>query len=95
MQEDDRRVSVVLALPQSCQRTTLMLAPGQTVADAVTASGLAAECERLTGYAPAAYGIYGRKVRGEHRPADGDRIELLRALEIDPRERRRGRAERG
>ena len=37
-------------------------------------------------------GIYGRLYAREHVPADGDRIELYRALKVDPRSSRRARA---
>jgi uncharacterized protein len=40
----------------------------------------------------AATGIYGQIFPREHVPADGDRIELYRALQIDPRARRRAQA---
>jgi putative ubiquitin-RnfH superfamily antitoxin RatB of RatAB toxin-antitoxin module len=41
-------------------------------------------------HAPA--GIYGRAVAREHIPSDGDRIELYRPLQVDPRVKRRLRA---
>jgi putative ubiquitin-RnfH superfamily antitoxin RatB of RatAB toxin-antitoxin module len=37
-------------------------------------------------------GIYGRIYTRQHVPADGDRIELYRALQVDPRCSRRARA---
>jgi putative ubiquitin-RnfH superfamily antitoxin RatB of RatAB toxin-antitoxin module len=37
-------------------------------------------------------GIYGRIYTRQHVPADGDRIELYRALHVDPRCSRRARA---
>jgi putative ubiquitin-RnfH superfamily antitoxin RatB of RatAB toxin-antitoxin module len=39
-----------------------------------------------------ATGIWGRRVPREHVPADGERIELYRPLQFDPRERRRQRS---
>jgi uncharacterized protein len=39
-------------------------------------------------------GIYGRMVSRQHVPNDGDRIELYRALQLDPRSSRRARAAR-
>jgi hypothetical protein len=43
----------------------------------------------------AATGIYGRVCAREQVPADGDRIEVYRALLLDPRSSRRQRATRG
>jgi putative ubiquitin-RnfH superfamily antitoxin RatB of RatAB toxin-antitoxin module len=40
-------------------------------------------------------GIFGRVCERSHVPADGDRIELYRALPSDPRHARRERAGRG
>ncbi|RJS92739.1 RnfH family protein [Salinisphaera sp. Q1T1-3] len=89
-----RHVEVVLALPSGCRRRQVAIDWRDTIADAVAASGLAGICARETGQAPAAYGVYGRKVRPEDKPADGDRIEILRPLEIDPRAARRDRVAR-
>ena len=41
----------------------------------------------------AATGVYGTVYARAHIPADGDRIELYRPLNIDPRAQRRARAE--
>jgi putative ubiquitin-RnfH superfamily antitoxin RatB of RatAB toxin-antitoxin module len=41
----------------------------------------------------AATGVYGKVYGRAHVPADGDRIELYRPLNIDPRAQRRARAE--
>jgi putative ubiquitin-RnfH superfamily antitoxin RatB of RatAB toxin-antitoxin module len=55
------------------------------------------EARRLLGdsaadWEHAATGIYGRVCGRGHIPADGDRIELYRPLNIDPRAQRRARA---
>ena len=64
--------------------------PGTTVAEALAASRFAAE-------RPAALAIYGQVVSAQRVLAEGDRIELLRDLLINPMEarRRRADAERG
>ncbi|MEZ5499408.1 MAG: RnfH family protein [Steroidobacteraceae bacterium] len=38
-----------------------------------------------------AIAIFGQVVDADHVPADGDRVELLRPLALDPREQRRRR----
>lgn len=87
-------IIVVLALPAVCHRCRLVWHETYTVADYVAESGLADVCRRESGEAPAAYGVYGRKVGADHRPLPGMRIELLRTLKIDPRRARRERVAR-
>ncbi|MGH8207219.1 MAG: RnfH family protein [Steroidobacteraceae bacterium] len=69
----------------------LELPDGATLAEA-----LAAARERLGEHAAdwerAAAGIYGQMYPREHVPADGERIELYRPLQVDPRALRRARA---
>ncbi|CAJ23190.1 conserved hypothetical protein [Xanthomonas euvesicatoria pv. vesicatoria str. 85-10] len=78
----DRYSSVHLELPEGA----LELPEGATVAEAVAMSGLAVE------RAPAAYAVHGLIARPEQGLRDGDRVELLRPLLLDPKEARRRRA---
>lgn len=90
---DDLHVEVTYALPLKQWRVLLRLPPGSTVADAIERSNL-----RLT--------IRDLQVDDEHvgvfsRPAtlatalkDGDRVEIYRPLQCDPKEVRRQRAAR-
>jgi len=80
------KVEVVRARPQGAETVSLELPPSATVREAVTASGLAHDN---------LFGVFGRRVGPEHRLADGDRVEIYRPLEIDPKEARRRRAIRG
>jgi putative ubiquitin-RnfH superfamily antitoxin RatB of RatAB toxin-antitoxin module len=41
-----------------------------------------------------AYAIFGQRVEGDSPLRDGDRVELLRPLQADPKEARRQRVER-
>lgn len=79
-------VEVVLAWPQRVLSRRLQLQEGATVADAVTAAGLegSAEC-------PAA-AVHGVLARPQQVLLDGDRVELLRGLQADPKDNRRRRA---
>lgn len=81
------RVQVVLALPRVHHAATVELAAGATLADAVAASGL--PLEGIDGYA-----VFGVRADPGTTLRDGDRVELLRPLQMDPKEARRRRAER-
>jgi uncharacterized protein len=82
------RIEVVQAWPRRHLAMALDLAPGTTVADAVAASGL--ETAGISGYA-----VYGRRVEPGTSLRDGDRLELLRPLLLDPKDARRRRAAAG
>lgn len=79
------RVQVVRALPRFCESVELVLDEGATVADAVLASGLAAD-ERC------GLAVFGDRVDAGRVLVDGERVELLRPLLIDPKDARRRRA---
>ena len=81
------RVDVVLALPRGHRAVKLDLPEGARVADAVAASGL--PLDGIDGWA-----VYGVRVAAGHPLRDGDRVELLRPLRMDPKEARRRRAAR-
>ena len=80
------RVEVVYALAGTQEIVALQLPEGSSAGDAVAASGLAAEGARL--------GIGGREANPRQALHDGDRVEILRPLAVDPREARRLRARR-
>jgi putative ubiquitin-RnfH superfamily antitoxin RatB of RatAB toxin-antitoxin module len=83
------RIEIVYALAQTQTVLRLVLAPGATVKDAVERSGI---LQRLPPAAALNYGIFGRRVSADQRLTDGDRIEIYRPLQADPREARRARA---
>ena len=74
------------------ERVTLTLAPGATVADALRESGLLARHQlSLEGLR---FGVWS-KVRPADTPVrDRDRVEVYRALSVDPKEARRLRYKR-
>ena len=82
------RVEVLLALPRAHRAVALELADGATVGDAVAASGL--PLEGIDGYA-----VFGLRAAADAPLREGDRVELLRPLQLDPKEARRRRAARG
>jgi putative ubiquitin-RnfH superfamily antitoxin RatB of RatAB toxin-antitoxin module len=91
---DTLAVTVVVAGEGRITLTRVEVAPGSTVAEAVELSGA------LAGHAgldPGRLGfaIHGRAVRPEQGVEAGDRIEVLRPLLHDPRDRRRALAREG
>ncbi len=86
MQGRMMRIEVVMAWPRRHEARMLELAPGSTVADALQGIEWAALPE-VVGYA-----IFGVNAEGSTLLHEGDRVELLRGLQIDPKEARRRRA---
>ena len=81
-------VSVVRATPSRQVVRELALPRGATVADAIRAGGF----QETAGQAGVAVGVFGRVVDAATPLRDGDRVEIYRALKIDPKEARRRRA---
>lgn len=75
----DRQWVIPVALPE-----------GATAIDALRASQLAAQCPEVVPER-ATLGVFGKVVAADHRLRDGDRVEVYRPLECDPREARRAR----
>jgi len=85
------RVEVVYALATAQDCVSLKLEVGAVARQAVGASGLIERHPELVA-AHWRFGISGREVSPETPLHDGDRVEILRALEINPNEARRRRA---
>jgi len=86
-------VTVVYAAPERIWRIAVELPAGACVMDAVRASGLV----ELLGEAQlsaAPVGIFGAVCAPDTALRAGDRVEIYRALPVDPKEARRRRAER-
>lgn len=79
------KVEVIRAWPRRFERVELELSPGSVVADAL---------ERVPpGADEVAIAIHGVRASADTPLAEGDRIELLRPLQADPKESRRRRAQ--
>lgn len=92
----DALVRVVLAWSPAAREVVelaLELPAGSTVADALAAGRQAGHAETLDRMLPEA-GVWGRRVGGSHVLRDGDRMELYRALTVDPKVARRERFSR-
>lgn len=86
--EADIQVEVVFATADQQQLIQVTLPAGATVYDAITNSSIAR-------YFPEydldvlQVGVWGRLAARDRVLSDGDRVELYRALELDPRDARR------
>jgi len=84
------RIEVVCAQPGRAWRLMLALPDGSTVADALAAADLPAKVPGLV-VDPDCLAIYGRTASPGDALRDGDRIEVLRPLVVDPMQARRRR----
>ena len=84
-------VELVFAMPEKQVLKTMTLSEGATVADVIEEGNLLAEFPGLLLENTQA-GIWGRPVGRDQVVGDGDRVELYRPLEMDPREARRLKA---
>lgn len=84
-------IEVVYALPRKAWRVALVLPEGATVADALAAADLP---DRAPGAVVDAesLAIFGRTVTPDTPLRTGDRVEVLRPLQVDPKQARRQRA---
>jgi putative ubiquitin-RnfH superfamily antitoxin RatB of RatAB toxin-antitoxin module len=82
---------VVYALPGAEDAVSLEVAPGTTLRDAIHASGLIERHPEID-LDRQKIGIYGTVKAPEAPAAHGDRIEIYRALLVEPKEARRKRA---
>lgn len=82
-------VEVCYALADGATRTAVTVEVGTTVDDAVARSGIVARLGLDS--AALAYAVFGRRATGTTVLAEGDRVELLRPLTVDPKEARHRR----
>ena len=82
------RIELVRAWPQRHQSTSVELADGANVGDALAASGWRLDAE-FVGLA-----VFGQAATPATVLHAGDRVELLRGLQLDPKQARRLRAAR-
>jgi putative ubiquitin-RnfH superfamily antitoxin RatB of RatAB toxin-antitoxin module len=82
-------VSVVYALPERYWCVQLRVPANATVGDALAAAALTAPGLEVV---PERLAVFGRAVGLDAPLHDGDRIEILRPLAIDPKDARRLRA---
>jgi uncharacterized protein len=81
---------VAYATPARAHLWTVELAPEASIADAISAARSLAPLENVP-WEGSPVGIFGALRARTDVPADGDRIEIYRALACDPRQERRER----
>lgn len=84
-------VEVVYALRDIQTIKAVELPMGATVAQAIGASGMLAQFPEID-LSRQALGIFGSRVGANDSVANGDRVEIYRSLQADPKELRRRRA---
>jgi putative ubiquitin-RnfH superfamily antitoxin RatB of RatAB toxin-antitoxin module len=84
-------IEVVYALPGKQRVVTLRVEPGTTAAQAVRRCGILSECPEID-LGRAKLGVFGRRIDHDAAVQAGDRIEIYRPLEVDPKTIRRLRA---
>ena len=85
------RVSVAVALPARQEVVELELAAGSRVEDALRAARVGERFPELD-LATARLGIWSRPCTRDTPLREGDRVEVYRALQADPKDARRRRA---
>jgi len=93
-ENDTIRVEVVAAMPAHQEVVVLQMAANSTVSNALKASALAASFPGID-FNSCPVAIWGHPSKFSDPLKDGDRIEVLRPLIIDPRDTRRALAEEG
>ena len=79
-------VTVVMAWPARVERIELQVPAGTTIGEAVARSGITADTAALE------VGVFGERRRSHDLVRAGDRIEIYRPLQDDPKAIRRRRA---
>jgi putative ubiquitin-RnfH superfamily antitoxin RatB of RatAB toxin-antitoxin module len=87
------RVEVIYALPGEQVALEVELPAGATVGEAIAASGILARFPEI-GLNQAAVGVFGERCALDAPVSHGDRVEIYRRLQADPKEARRRRARR-
>ena len=87
------RVEVVYALPLKQDVVSLDVDAGATVGQALAASGMLARHPDID-LRVARLGVWGRPTTLDALLREGDRVEIYRPLQVDPKEVRRRRAAR-
>ena len=83
-------ITIASATPAHGAETALQLASGATIADALKAAALLWQQDAIE-LAGAGVGIWGKARPHSYILRDGDRIEIYRALQADPKDARRAK----
>ena len=94
MTESQLDIEVACSSPERQLLVPLQLPRGSTARDAIRQSGLASVFPELD-LAVAPLAVFGVQVADDYELQDGDRVDVLRPLQRDPRDARRELAARG
>lgn len=86
------QVWVGYARPDRQWEIPVEISPDTTVAVAIQRSGILAQCREIS-LADCDVGVFSKPVALDDLLEAGDRVEIYRSLEVDPKEARRRRAE--
>ena len=89
----DLRIQICYARPEFQVLRDLTVACGTTIGEAIRFSGLAGQLNDID-LTACQVGIYGKLKAPDTRLRDGDRIEIYRPLQADPKDARRRRAQK-
>lgn len=92
--EESIRIEVVAATPERQELVDISVAAGATAGDAIDQSGVADLFPKID-FANCEVAVWGRVADRATVLKPGDRVEILRTLEKDPREARREIASEG
>ena len=88
---DPVRIEVAYARADRAFRVSLQLEAGTTVRQAIQQSGLLEQCPEID-LTINRVGIFARLCEPDDPVSNGDRVEIYRPLQVDPKEARRRRA---
>lgn len=90
---DSLHVEVAYTRPDKAFCIPVTLSPGATVLDAIRQSGLLQQCPEID-LEQNRVGVFGRLCDPGEPLRSGDRVEVYRPLQVDPKEARRRRVEK-
>ena len=83
----DETVEVIYAAPETQRIVAVPFTPGLTAGQAVEHAGLLEDFPEIQAL-PLVLGVFGERVEQERKLLPGDRVEICRPLQQDPREMR-------
>jgi putative ubiquitin-RnfH superfamily antitoxin RatB of RatAB toxin-antitoxin module len=87
------KIEVVYALRERQVLTLIEVEEGASVREAIEGSGILRQFPEIE-LTPGRVGVFGKVVDPDSQLRDGDRVEIYRPLEADPKEARRRRVKR-
>ena len=89
---DSITIEVAFALPERQLICAVTVPKGTTASEAVIQSGIEEEFDELILADNPNLGIFGKAIKGDQVLKPGERVEIYRALKVDPKEVRKRRA---